>query len=79
MNNLNIVGIRIDDRGDHAISVQNVLTSYGSKIIGRFGVPSPHKTDGLIAVVMEADDSDINKLSQELGNINGVTVNSMHM
>lgn len=77
MTSLNIVGIRVDDRGDHATHVQHVLTSYGTKIIGRFGVPAPDKTDGLIAIVMKADESDIKSLSQDLSNIDGVTVSSM--
>jgi putative iron-only hydrogenase system regulator len=74
---LNIVGIRVDGRGDHATHVQHVLTSYGTKIIGRFGVPAPDKEDGLIAIVMKAEESDIKSLSEDLSNIEGVSVNSM--
>ncbi|MEN6461394.1 MAG: hypothetical protein ABFC94_08515 [Syntrophomonas sp.] len=79
MTDLNIVGIRVDDRGDHAANVQHVLTSYGSKIIGRFGVPAPDKTDGLIAIVMKADTSDVQRLSNDLRKIEGVTVDSMNL
>lgn len=78
MTDLNIVGIRVDNRGDHATSVQHVLTSYGTKIIGRFGVPAPDKTDGLIAIVMKADTGDVQRLSDDLSEIEGVTVNSMN-
>lgn len=34
MDKLNIIGIRIDNRGDHAASVQEVLTRYGTNISG---------------------------------------------
>ncbi|MGI5920434.1 MAG: hypothetical protein ACOX6I_01700 [Syntrophomonadaceae bacterium] len=79
MDELNIVGIRIDDRGDRATSVQHVLTRYGTKIIGRFGVPAPDKTDGVIALIMKSDAGDIENLSADLRKIDGVTVNSMHL
>ncbi len=79
MSNLNIIGIRVDDRDDHASSVQKVLTNYGNKIIGRFGVPAPEENDGLIAIVMNADANDVQRISSDLRNINGVAVSSMNL
>ena len=77
MHKMNLIGIRVDDRDDHAASVQKVLTNYGTKISGRFGVPAPDKHDGLIAIVMEADTNDVQRLTSDLRNIEGVVVNSM--
>ena len=71
------MAIRVDDRDDHAICVQKVLTEYGQKIIGRFGVPAPDENDGLIAVVMKANANEIQNFSSDLGKIDGVAVNSM--
>ena len=79
MDKLNIIGIRVDDRDDHATSVQKVLTNYGNKIIGRFGVPAPDENDGLIAIVMHADAHDVKSISSDLRNIDGVAVNSMNV
>jgi len=79
MDKLNIIGIRVDDRDDRAASVQKVLTNYGAKISGRFGVPARDKQDGLIAIVMEADASDVHRLTSDLRNIEGVAVNSMNV
>jgi len=77
MKRLNVIGIRVDDRDDHATSVQKVLTNYGKKISGRFGVPALDKNDGLIAVIMEADSEDVQSFTADLRNIQGVAVNSM--
>lgn len=77
MSSLNIIGIRVDDRDDHAASVQKVLTHYGSQISVRFGIPTPDKDDGLITVVMEADKSEIRRFTDDLLSIEGVVVNSM--
>lgn len=79
MGELNIVGIRIDDRDDRAPQVQKVLTSYGTKIIGRFGIPRPNKEDGLIAVIVEADSDDVRQMTADLKRISGVTVNAMNL
>ncbi len=79
MKRLNIIGIRVDDRDDHADNVQKVLTTYGTKISARFGIPAPDKHDGLIAILMEADTSDVQHLTSDLRNIEGVTVNAMDL
>ncbi|MEA4925190.1 MAG: hypothetical protein VB084_07730 [Syntrophomonadaceae bacterium] len=79
MDKLNIIGIRVDNRGDHATSVQKVLTSYGTKISGRFGVPARDKRDGLIAIVMEGDEKEVQSLTRDLLDIKGVDVNSMNI
>jgi len=77
MKKLNVIGIRVDDRDDHAASVQKVLTNYGKKISGRFGVPAHDKHDGLITLIMEADSEDVQSFTADLRNIEGVAVNSM--
>jgi len=79
MDKLNIVGIRVDDRDDHAASVQKVLTNYGKKISGRFGVPTSNKEDGLIAVVMEASENEVQRFTGDLRSIEGVIVSSMNI
>ena len=79
LSSLDIIGIRVDDRDDHADSVQKVLTQYGSQITGRFGIPTPDKEDGLITIVMEADTSEVHRLTNDLLRIEGVVVNSMRV
>ena len=79
MKELTIIGIRVDHRHDHAPIVQQVLTNYGSKIIGRFGVPDPNDDDGLVTVIMHAEQSDIATIVGDLRNITGVSANSMRL
>lgn len=69
---LSIVGILVDERGERAPEVQEVITQFGSEIIGRFGVPSPAKEKGLITLAMEAERTKVEKLVGQLKTIEGV-------
>lgn len=72
--NLSLVGILVDHRGDMAPRVQEVITEYGTEVIGRLGVPSPSKEKGLITLAMEAEISEIQEFTGRLKAIEGVEV-----
>ena len=71
---LSLVGLLVDDRGEMAPQVQEIITQYGTEIIGRFGVPSPSKEMGLITLVMETESGQIEELRSQLTSIEGVEV-----
>lgn len=79
MGKVSIIGIRVDDRDDHAAGVQKVLTTYGHEISGRFGVPTHDKHDGLITVIMQSDAEVVHQFVSDLRSIDGVSVNSMNV
>lgn len=79
MRKVNIIGIRVDDRDDHATSVQKILTNYGKEISGRFGIPTHDKHDGLITVIMQSDAEVVHQFTSDLRNIDGVSVSSMNV
>lgn len=74
---LSIVGVLVDERGERAPRVQEVITQFGSEIVGRFGVPSPSKEKGLITLTMEAEKSEVDQMVKELKAIDGVEVETM--
>jgi len=73
-----VVGLMVDERGSKAPDVQQVITRYGSQILCRNGIPSPSRERGIITLTMEATRDEYSQMEQELRNIEGVTVNSIH-
>ena len=76
---LNIVGILVDNRPEHAPEVQRVITDFGRCILGRFGIPDPGDRDGLITLVMECDEETRRQMIKRLEDIPGVSLNHMHI
>jgi putative iron-only hydrogenase system regulator len=76
-NPIHILGIMVDNRGEVAPGLQEVITRYGSDIICRMGVPSPSKKKGLITLVFEGELAEVSKFREELTAVPGVLVQTM--
>lgn len=76
---MKIVGISIDKRTDSAPKVQEILTKYGDKIIGRFGVHDPEDEHGVITLNVVADNDYINNLEEEIKKLDGVKMKYMDL
>ena len=74
---LTVLGIMVDHRDQNAPDMQEVITKYGRDIIGRMGVPSPSKEQGLITLIYEGDSKDATVFRKELEDISGITVQTM--
>jgi putative iron-only hydrogenase system regulator len=74
---LSVVGITVDQRSRHASEVQEIITRYGSDIIGRMGVPSPDKQKGLITLVFDGPETSTAKFYDELQTIADLEVKVM--
>lgn len=76
-----IIGIKINDRIKEAGKVQQVLTDYGCSIKTRLGlheVTDDHcSTTGLILLELTGTQRDQDKLKEELGAIQGITLKRM--
>lgn len=71
-----IVGILVDERASHAPEVQQVLTTYGSHILSRNGIPDPGRQRGIITLTMQANDNERQNLEYDLKKIDGISVKS---
>lgn len=60
-----LVGMLVNNRSEQAPDVQEIITEYGSDVIGRFGIPSADKQDGLIVLVMQEEKA-VHGLTSEL-------------
>jgi putative iron-only hydrogenase system regulator len=67
----------VDHRDQNAPDMQEVITKYGRDIIGRMGVPSPSKEQGLITLIYEGESKNATTFRKELEDISGVTVQTM--
>lgn len=71
------VGITIENKDDHAMLVQRVLSEYSEIILGRMGLP--HLDDNRIAVItliVQSTTDELGGLTGKLGRIPGVSVKS---
>ena len=74
---LTVFGIMVDNRGKNAPDMQEVISKYGKDIIGRMGVPSPSKEQGLVTLIYEGESKNATIFRKELEDISGVTVQTM--
>lgn len=74
-----VVGILVENRGTHGPDVQEVLTRYGSVILSRNGIPDPSRSRGIITLTMQAEKVDTEKLTAELGKIDGVHAQAVQL
>jgi len=73
---LGFVGIVIENRKTAAPKINEVLSMYGEKIIGRMGMPYKERHCNVIALIVEMSTDEIGALTGTLGAIEGVTVKS---
>lgn len=73
---ISVINIIIKDKSVVA-SVNEILSSFASNVIGRMGLPYPTKSVNIISLVLDAPAEEVNKLSAKLGEVSGVTVNSL--
>lgn len=71
------VGITIENKSDHALLVQKILSEYSDIILGRMGLP--HLENDMIAVItliVQSTTDELGGLTGKLGRIPGVSVKS---
>ena len=71
-----ILSIIIKDR-ENVEKLNKMLTDYGDYIIGRMGLPYEKKKINIISIVMDATQSTIDNLSNEIKKIDEITVETM--
>ncbi|MEW9123285.1 MAG: hypothetical protein AB2421_11305 [Thermotaleaceae bacterium] len=80
MDNLSIMGIRVDHRTDSAPKMQEILTRNGDIILGRFGIHDPGEVDhGLITLNLRGDMERIHGMSEDLESLEGIKINHMQI
>ena len=71
------VGITIENKNEHALQVQRVLSEYSEIILGRMGLPHLDKDRiAVITLIVYSSTDELGGLTGKLGRIPGVSVKS---
>lgn len=71
---LGFIGIVIEDRERSAATVNETLSRYGDRIIGRMGLPYRERNVNVITVIVDMQNDEMGELTGRLGSLPGVTV-----
>jgi putative iron-only hydrogenase system regulator len=72
-----LIGIIVEDRSA-VDAINNLLSEYGSYIIGRMGVPYAEKNISIISIILDASNDVISALSGKLGALHGVSTKTIY-
>ncbi|NLW56245.1 MAG: hypothetical protein GX050_06465 [Firmicutes bacterium] len=71
-----LVGMLVKNRPEQAPDLQKIITEYGSDVIGRFGIPSADKQDGLIVLAMQEEEA-VHGLTSKLEAFPGLQIQTV--
>ncbi len=74
---ISVVGLVIENREEAAARVNEILSKYGSLIVGRMGLPYREKNLAIISLIVDGTPDEISAMTGKLGNIRGVKVRSV--
>jgi putative iron-only hydrogenase system regulator len=69
---LAVIGIVVQNREETARKLNEILSIFGSIIVGRMGIPYKDKDVSVISIIVDGTNDEIGALTGRLGNINGV-------
>lgn len=72
---IGVVGIVIDDL-THISEVNEILSHYGSIIVGRMGIPYRERAVNVISLIVDGTTDEIGALTGKLGKFNGLSIKS---
>lgn len=71
-----VIGIIIENC-DSVEALNQILHSHSDVIIGRLGLPYNEKSINIISIAVDAEESVVNALSDEIAALDGVTSNAV--
>lgn len=75
-NRICTITIIVMDR-EQASKINQLLSEFGDKIIGRLGIPYKEKDISIISVIIESTSDDIGRITGKLGQMQGIKVKSL--
>ncbi len=71
-NKVAVIGIVVNNREETSKKVNDVLSAFGSIIMGRMGIPYREKEISVISIIVDGTNDEIGALTGKLGNIKGI-------
>ena len=69
-----VIGIAVSSREEVANKVNEILSQFGSIIVGRMGIPYKEREISVISLIVDGNNDEIGALTGKLGNIKGIKV-----
>lgn len=76
---IHVVALAVNERSDTAPEVQRIITRFGPDILGRMGIPSTSKEEGIITLVMSCPEETVKRFVSEVTAVKGITANYMRV
>lgn len=70
---LGVIAIILERPQEIQDRVNNVISEFNRIVVGRMGIPHRERQVGVIALIVDGAEDEINTLTGRLGNINGVS------
>lgn len=71
-NKVAVIGIVVNNREETSKKVNDVLSAFGSIIVGRMGIPYREKEISVLSIIVDGTNDEIGALTGKLGNIKGI-------
>jgi putative iron-only hydrogenase system regulator len=69
---LGVIAIILENPKDIQGRVNSLISEFGEIVIGRMGIPHRERNLGVLSLIVEGTENEINTLTGKLGNIQGV-------
>jgi len=73
-NRIAVIGIAVNNREETSQKVNEILSIYGSVIVGRMGIPYKEENVSIISIIVNGTNDEIGAITGKLGNIKGIKV-----
>jgi putative iron-only hydrogenase system regulator len=73
-NRIAVIGIVVSNREEAAKKVNEILSTFGSIIVGRMGLPYKERDISVISIIVDGTNDEIGALTGKLGNVTGIKV-----
>ncbi len=70
---LGVIAIIIENPHDSQAKVNSFISEASAIVVGRMGIPYREKNVGVLALIVDGTENEINALTGRLGNIAGVS------
>ncbi|HEX3044430.1 MAG TPA: TM1266 family iron-only hydrogenase system putative regulator [Bacillota bacterium] len=67
-----VVAVILENPKDVQGRVNSLISECGEMVIGRMGIPNHERNIGVLSLIVEGTENEINTLTGKLGNIQGV-------
>lgn len=71
-NRIAVIGIVVNNREETSKKVNDILSHFGSIIVGRMGIPYKEREISVLSIIVDGTNDEIGALTGKLGNIHGI-------